>query len=123
MILTVLSMAFVFFNDTATTEIYTLALHDALPIYVDFRNEDRAPLLFIAGSEDNIMPPAVNQSNAKHYRHVKSVTDYKEFPGRRSEEHTSELQSRQYLVCRLLLEKKKIIKDRLYTLFLQSPWF
>jgi pimeloyl-ACP methyl ester carboxylesterase len=50
--------------------------------YVDFRNEDRAPLLFIAGSEDNIMPPAVNQSNVKHYRHAKSVTDYEEFPGR-----------------------------------------
>jgi len=50
--------------------------------YVDFRNEDRAPLLFIAGSEDNIMPPAVNQSNVKHYRHAKSLTDYKEFEGR-----------------------------------------
>ena len=50
--------------------------------YVDFRNQDRAPLLFIAGSEDNIMPPAVNQSNVKHYRHTKSVTDYKEFEGR-----------------------------------------
>jgi hypothetical protein len=51
-------------------------------VYVNFRNEDRAPLLFIAGSEDNIMPPAVNQSNAKHYRHAKSVTAYMEFPGR-----------------------------------------
>ena len=50
--------------------------------YVDFRNEDRAPLLFIAGSEDNIMPPAVNQSNVKHYSHAKSPTDYKEFEGR-----------------------------------------
>ena len=50
--------------------------------YVDFRNEDRAPLLFIAGSEDNIMPPAVNQSNVKHYRNAKSPTDYKEFEGR-----------------------------------------
>jgi pimeloyl-ACP methyl ester carboxylesterase len=50
--------------------------------YVNFSNEDRAPLLFIAGGEDNIMPPAVNQSNAKHYRHVKSPTDYKEFEGR-----------------------------------------
>jgi len=50
--------------------------------YVDFKNEDRAPLLFIAGSEDNIMPPAVNQSNVKHYRHARSVTHYKEFPGR-----------------------------------------
>jgi pimeloyl-ACP methyl ester carboxylesterase len=50
--------------------------------YVDFRNEERAPLLFIAGSEDNIMPPAVNQSNVKHYRHTESSTDYKEFEGR-----------------------------------------
>ena len=50
--------------------------------YVNFRNEERAPLLFIASSEDNIMPPAVNQSNAKHYRHAKTVTDYKEFEGR-----------------------------------------
>jgi pimeloyl-ACP methyl ester carboxylesterase len=50
--------------------------------YVDFRNEDRAPLLFIAGGDDNLMPPSVNESNAKHYRHTKSVTDYKEFPGR-----------------------------------------
>jgi hypothetical protein len=39
-------------------------------------------LLFIAGGEDNIMPPAVNQSNVKHYRHTKSITDYHEFPGR-----------------------------------------
>jgi len=50
--------------------------------YVDFRNEARAPLLFIAGGEDNIVPPAVNESNAKHYRHTKAITDYKEFPGR-----------------------------------------
>ena len=50
--------------------------------YVNFRNEDRAPLLFIAGGEDNLMPPAINESNVKHYRHSKSVTDYKEFPGR-----------------------------------------
>src|SRR5919112_82921 len=50
--------------------------------YVNFGNVDRAPLLFIAGSEDNIMPPAVNQSNVKHYRHARTVTDYKEFEGR-----------------------------------------
>ena len=49
---------------------------------MNFRNEDRAPLLFIAGGEDNLMPPAVNQSNVKHYRHTNSVTDYKEFAGR-----------------------------------------
>jgi hypothetical protein len=51
-------------------------------VYVNFRNEDRAPLLFIAGGEDNLMPPAVNESNVKHYRHTKSITDYKEFEGR-----------------------------------------
>lgn len=50
--------------------------------YVDFRNDDRAPLLFIAGGEDNIMPPSVNQSNAHHYRRSKAITAYKEFPGR-----------------------------------------
>jgi hypothetical protein len=50
--------------------------------YVDFKNEERSPLLFIAGSEDNIMPPAVNQSNVKHYHHAKSPTDYKGFEGR-----------------------------------------
>src|ERR687889_1909696 len=50
--------------------------------YVNFRNEQRAPLLFIAGEEDNLMPPAVNQSNVKHYRPTNTVTDYKEFPGR-----------------------------------------
>ncbi len=51
-------------------------------VYVNFRNEDRAPLLFIAGGEANLMPPAVNESNVKHYRHTKSITDYKEFEGR-----------------------------------------
>src|SRR5258707_15890668 len=71
---------FFFFNDTATTEIYTLSLHDALPISRLIRQEpDRSRQL----------PEA---SAATHER---------------SEEHTSELQSRQYLVCRLLLEKKK----------------
>jgi len=50
--------------------------------YVNFRNEERAPLLFIAGGDDNLMPPAVNESNVKHYRHTKSVTAYMEFPGR-----------------------------------------
>jgi pimeloyl-ACP methyl ester carboxylesterase len=49
---------------------------------VNFSNEDRAPLLFIAGGEDNLMPPSVNESNVKHYRHAKTVTDYKEFAGR-----------------------------------------
>jgi pimeloyl-ACP methyl ester carboxylesterase len=50
--------------------------------YVNFENDDRAPLLFIAGEEDNIMPPSVNESNAKHYRRSKAITEYHEFPGR-----------------------------------------
>src|SRR6266511_3101886 len=69
---------FFFFNDTATTEIYTLSLHDALPISCP-----RAPAAARPGT-----PP-------------------RPAAGRRSEEHTSELQSRENLVCRLLLEKKK----------------
>src|SRR2546430_12493993 len=72
---------FFFFNDTATTEIYTLSLHDALPI---LRGPERAG------------------------REAVSVRARRCDPaGRRSEEHTSELQSQSNLVCRLLLEKKK----------------
>src|SRR5258707_3985405 len=77
---TLLLFAFFFFNDTATTEIYTLSLHDALPIW--FKLTQRLP----------VYPEFLPMVAAR--------------PGR-SEEHTSELQSRQYLVCRLLLEKKK----------------
>src|SRR5947209_17173785 len=81
-------LSFFFFNDTATTEIYTLSLHDALPIYQQqLRGADRP-----ARHDDLGGTPARD--------------------GRlRSEEHTSELQSRQYLVCRLLLEKKKKTKN------------
>jgi pimeloyl-ACP methyl ester carboxylesterase len=50
--------------------------------WVDYGNNDRNPLLFIAGGEDHIMPPAVNQANAKRYEKSKAHTDYKEFPGR-----------------------------------------
>src|ERR1035437_4206782 len=71
---------FFFFNDTATTEIYTLSLHDALPISC-CRSRS------IASARSRRRPCSA--------------------PSARSEEHTSELQSRQYLVCRLLLEKKK----------------
>src|SRR2546427_11670670 len=70
---------FFFFNDTATTEIYTLSLHDALPIFVD-------PARLEPGSD------AVPNGDVTLER---------------SEEHTSELQSQSNLVCRLLLEKKK----------------
>src|SRR5947199_9092699 len=78
---------FFFFNDTATTEIYTLSLHDALPIFPDWTL-----------TEAQTSPRrALSFCNASSSR-------------ARSEEHTSELQSLRHLVCRLLLEKKKIIK-------------
>src|SRR3712207_8594763 len=95
-----------FFNDTATTEIYTLSLHDALPISMSLAicvphtcmhpsihpmlaaNTARTP------NASSQVPPASVSNVAQPFR---------------SEEHTSELQSRQYLVCRLLLEKKKPI--------------
>src|SRR3712207_8300909 len=89
---------FFFFNDTATTEIYTLSLHDALPIS---RRVLRAVVRRPLGTVLRFGPKGETLANG---------------PGRsnsvRSEEHTSELQSRQYLVCRLLLEKKKINKNK-----------
>src|SRR5438445_9491837 len=88
---TSLLLLFFFFNDTATTEIYTLSLHDALPISC-----------------------AASDIRASQFARVSIVTST--FEGFvcivRSEEHTSELQSRQYLVCRLLLEKKKTKNTR-----------
>src|SRR5438093_9711478 len=77
---------FFFFNDTATTEIYTLSLHDALPIF---------------GSS------AASSSPCPRARAPPETPPSSAPSGRRSEEHTSELQSLTNLVCRLLLEKKK----------------
>src|SRR2546422_4262669 len=77
-----------FFNDTATTEIYTLSLHDALPIYGRRRQHGRVAA----------RGAAARRASGHGRPH-------------RSEEHTSELQSRLHLVCRLLLEKKKHICD------------
>ena len=50
--------------------------------WVNYKNPNRAPLLFIGGSEDHIMPPSVNKSNAKHYKGEGTITDYVEFDGR-----------------------------------------
>src|SRR5690348_18513462 len=75
---------FFFFNDTATTEIYTLSLHDALPIWVYFTAFD-----------------------IRFTQTCLSIERSPSTAGSRSEEHTSELQSPVHLVCRLLLEKKK----------------
>src|SRR2546422_8084041 len=85
--------SFFFFNDTATTEIYTLSLHDALPICLAHPGK-LAPYEFfadIASDDPRDLP-----------RRVVNL-----LYSLRSEEHTSELQSRLHLVCRLLLEKKK----------------
>src|SRR2546426_5890521 len=84
-------MHFFFFNDTATTEIYTLSLHDALPISAQSRGDgESAP----RRPRQRRGAPARGRSRRRRQ-------------GRRSEEHTSELQSPCNLVCRLLLEKKK----------------
>src|SRR2546422_11695175 len=88
---------FFFFNDTATTEIYTLSLHDALPIYGVPLNRGEYSIIAFAGDEN-----AITVFDRRDVRPAFSVTG-----ARRSEEHTSELQSRLHLVCRLLLEKKK----------------
>src|SRR2546426_10898756 len=91
-----LTFSFFFFNDTATTEIYTLSLHDALPIY-----ERGGESFQSAAGEDDFIVRG----------------ERGEFVGmraERSEEHTSELQSPCNLVCRLLLEKKKKTKKDKY---------
>src|SRR5690349_23060099 len=81
-----LAFFFFFFNDTATTEIYTLSLHDALPI---------------------CRPDAALSCTRRARRRRGTNLGTASRPRSRSEEHTSELQSRRDLVCRLLLEKKK----------------
>src|SRR3712207_7498815 len=92
-------MQIFFFNDTATTEIYTLSLHDALPI-CSARCRQRPD-----GWGDSGLRPALVATRSG-YRHG-ALPGARNVGVVRSEEHTSELQSRQYLVCRLLLEKKK----------------
>src|SRR5258707_4082878 len=90
--LTSLLTFFFFFNDTATPEIYPLSLHDALPIF--------SPTGCNAGN-------TATRSTSTAARSSRAAPPAATPMAPRSEEHTSELQSRQYLVCRLLLEKKK----------------
>src|SRR3989440_3384719 len=107
---------FFFFNDTATTEIYTLSLHDALPIFA------RQPVRLVLVFDDVRLR---QRRAAGHLRRQR--LDHGQEEGRpltalhpergrahRSEEHTSELQSRSDLVCRLLLEKKKKKRRNIY---------
>src|SRR5256885_2754994 len=113
-------LSFFFFNDTATTEIYTLSLHDALPIYAGRPGPDGAPALArhglagrghrgIAGADGRasraFRGSAAMAGGAGRGRRFRALAPAAR-PSR-SEEHTSELQSPCNLVCRLLLEKKK----------------
>src|SRR5436190_23122602 len=90
-----MSFSFFFFNATATTEIYTLSLHDALPIFIG--------MVLSADPDRDPSTLAMVGASAAHCQC-------------RSEEHTSELQSHSDLVCRLLLEKKNKARDRAITL-------
>src|SRR3712207_9502483 len=90
---------FFVFNDTATTEIYTLSLHDALPI----------SFFWMATSGEGAATAAFPRSTSARCSMVAPSNSVESGSRCRSEEHTSELQSRQYLVCRLLLEKKNKI--------------
>src|SRR5260370_15737745 len=95
-----LRLPFFFFNDTATSEIYTLSLHDALPILIGLRAIK--------------VLKSISGSPAQGFRLGAGVTLT------RSEEHTSELQSHLNLVCRLLLEKKKEETHTRYSPYIQS---
>src|SRR3712207_7360282 len=99
---------FFFFNDTATTEIYTLSLHDALPICQPLRQYH---LLLVAAAEVARAHRRVRRADTGPLNEPTGDRDLGRV-SERSEEHTSELQSRQYLVCRLLLEKKKKTTDK-----------
>src|SRR5687768_17960870 len=94
------TLFFFFFNDTATTEIYTLSLHDALPI-------SGSPCLVDGPPRSGTRGSAFGCSRCRRAKDSTSL--------RRSEEHTSELQSRLHLVCRLLLEKKKNKKKAIHS--------
>src|SRR5688572_31837957 len=90
---------FSFFNDTATTEIYTLSLHDALPIC-------HSAVPSLSKKTLNSRDGSIRSRGVAHATWAKRLISGSEISRLRSEEHTSELQSQSNLVCRLLLEKK-----------------
>src|SRR2546430_13254718 len=96
------SSFFFFFNDTATTEIYTLSLHDALPI-----SSARCAMSIASSRETWLWLSSPSLSRIIARRTGPLCGAFKSLSRQRSEEHTSELQSQSNLVCRLLLEKKK----------------
>src|SRR3712207_8839230 len=99
-------MFYFFFNDTATTEIYTLSLHDALPIFASANMSMwRCSIRHHSLVPSSRSVASASSSSVSRVAIVSSLS-LGQYRLGRSEEHTSELQSRQYLVCRLLLEKK-----------------
>src|SRR5688572_32743112 len=108
-------MILFFFNDTATTEIYTLSLHDALPICQVADGEVVVPPLPGQARLEAAPDEVVGRQVGGQLVHVSAVGDVQHLADR-SEEHTSELQSQSNLVCRLLLEKKKKITPISYRL-------
>src|SRR5258708_28417691 len=101
---TIRTFTLFFFNDTATTEIYTLSLHDALPIWRHPKSSPWSTICLVRR-----LRACSTQSSARG--ESTSIWPQTNNTGR-SEEHTSELQSPDHLVCRLLLEKKKTHADR-----------
>src|SRR5688572_31777991 len=94
---------YLFFNDPATTEIYTLSLHDALPIYQRATRRVR-------GRACRLSDRLADLTKTDYGTYAAPPDgDRRRAPDPRSEEHTSELQSQSNLVCRLLLEKKNTI--------------
>src|SRR5437667_6602481 len=97
-------ISFFFFNDTTTTEIYTLSLHDALPISIQrFNDSNHGPVM-----SNQVVKPGCDLAQGTMFNGLDEFSKNVS----RSEEHTSELQSHHDLVCRLLLEKKKKKKKK-----------
>src|SRR5205823_8139790 len=105
------TLFFFFFNHPSTTPIYTLSLHDALPIFehMNFKGTTNIPKEQIKGIIEKFGGSwnGYTWIDQTTYMETASTAGLEFFDDARSEEHTSELQSLAYLVCRLLLEKKK----------------
>src|SRR3712207_8820524 len=98
-----------FFNDTATTEIYTLSLHDALPIFSSIQRDWMA--VASATSLQPIISRVVSASFSRRMETKLIISRWHSAAAADRKSTTSELQSRQYIVCRLLLEKKQNLRS------------
>src|SRR5439155_23283687 len=109
----ILTSSFFLFNATAPTHLYTLSLHDALPICTSHlgRRTRRSSLPLPAQAPDPERPSMEPRAPRLGREEAREEEEEPPSTAQRSEEHTSELQSRGHLVCRLLLEKKKTKKE------------